>query len=80
MNHETPGTPAADPSAVSESTRDLVGLVHAYGAGDEAAFNAVLDGFDIEELRALVAVSCGLLRQCELRYGFSLSVRDDSGT
>lgn len=80
MSHETPGTPAAEPSAANESARDLVALVHAYGAGDEAAFNAVLDGFDNEELRGLVAVGCGLLRQCELRYGFGLSVRDDSGT
>lgn len=77
MTHETPGTPAAEPAKVAESARDLVGLVGAYGRGDEDAFNAMVSTLEPDELRGLLAVACGLLRQCELRYGFNLSVRPD---
>ena len=49
----------------------------AYGRGDEDAFNAVVSVLESDELRALLSVACGLLRQCELRYGFNLSVRPE---
>ncbi|MEU2895237.1 hypothetical protein ABZ690_17865 [Streptomyces sp. NPDC006967] len=77
---EAAAAPEADVSAVSESARDLVALVGAYGRGDEDAFNAMVSALEVGELRSLLSVACGLLRQCELRMGKNLRVRPDDGT
>ncbi|MFF2212878.1 hypothetical protein [Streptomyces antibioticus] len=77
MTHGTAGAPAPEPANAAESARDLVGLVGAYGRGDEDAFNAMVSTLEPDELRGLLSVACGLLRQCELRFGFNLSVRPD---
>lgn len=67
--------PEAAPAAVAESARDLTALVGAYGRGDADAFNAMMRALDVGELRSLLSVACGLLRQCELRMGKNLVVR-----
>ncbi|NUV63245.1 hypothetical protein [Streptomyces sp. CAI-85] len=67
--------PEAEPAAVAESARDLTALVGAYGRGDVDAFNAMMSALEVGELRSLLSVACGLLRQCELRMGQNLTVR-----